>query len=382
MKLIDIFKPGKHVAASGDPFNFSESDVLATVAAYDPALHEAPIVVGHPKADAPAYGWVKALSFTEGVTRAEPDQVDPAFAEMVEAGRFKKVSASFYHPESPSNPVPGVFYLRHVGFLGAQPPAVKGLRNPEFNEADEKIVTIDFSEEIYGWSIISRMFRTLREYIIVKEGPEKADELVSNWDVDYLQNIAARAEAERGTAVAAFSETPPNQTPPSKGESMATAEQVAALEAENKRLKEEAESVTARENRVAAAERTHLHAGNADFCEQLVKEGKLHPKLKDDAVAVLNAMPADRAVEFSESDGKKENKPMTEAFKSFLSAQPKIVEFAEVGKGKAVAIDTDDATAIAAKALEFVESESKAGRDVTVVAAVQHVTAQQAAASN
>ncbi len=51
---------------------------------------------------------------------------------MVKAGRFKSRSASFYHPDNPNNPKPGVYYLRHVGFLGAQPPAVKGLKAVEF----------------------------------------------------------------------------------------------------------------------------------------------------------------------------------------------------------------------------------------------------------
>lgn len=49
MKPIHIFKPGKHVAMSGVSLNFSESDLAATVRAYDPALHEAPLVLGHPK---------------------------------------------------------------------------------------------------------------------------------------------------------------------------------------------------------------------------------------------------------------------------------------------------------------------------------------------
>jgi len=143
-KPLQIFKPGRHTAMSGAELAFSESDLAATAAAYDPALAEAPIVVGHPAADAPAYGWVKALAFAEGGLEAEPDQVDPAFAEMVAAGRFKKISASFYPPESPKNPVPGVYYLRHVGFLGAQPPAVKGLRAPSFADGDEAI-TLEFS---------------------------------------------------------------------------------------------------------------------------------------------------------------------------------------------------------------------------------------------
>lgn len=124
-KLIHIFKPGRHVAMSGAALNFTESDLQASAAAYDPAIHEAPLVIGHPKVDAPAYGWVKSLAAGGDGLNIEPHQVNPDFAEMFASGAFKKVSASFYAPDSPCNPVPGVYYLRHVGF-GAQPPAVKG----------------------------------------------------------------------------------------------------------------------------------------------------------------------------------------------------------------------------------------------------------------
>lgn len=135
---------------SGAELAFSEADLAATARAYDPALAEAPIVVGHPATDAPAYGWVKSLAFADGGLEAEPDQVDPAFAEMVSAGRFKKISASFHPPGSKSNPVPGVYYLRHVGFLGAAAPAVKGLRNPAFAEDDDAVsIEVDFSESTH-----------------------------------------------------------------------------------------------------------------------------------------------------------------------------------------------------------------------------------------
>jgi hypothetical protein len=135
-KLLQIFRAGRHTAMSGATLAFSDVDLEATAAAYDPAKSEAPIVVGHPTTDGPAYGWVRSLSFADGRLEAEPHQVDPAFAELVEAGRFKKISASFFTPGAANNPVPGVYYLRHVGFLGAQPPAVKGLRSPSFDGAD------------------------------------------------------------------------------------------------------------------------------------------------------------------------------------------------------------------------------------------------------
>ncbi|MEO5341395.1 MAG: hypothetical protein H7837_12910 [Magnetococcus sp. MYC-9] len=122
-----IFRPGTHTDQHGANLTFTESDLSACATAYDPSLHQAPLVVGHPVTNDPAWGWVQSLAYSGGRLLATPDQVDPAFAEMVNAGRYNKLSASFYLPDSPANPVQGTYYLRHVGFLGAQPPALKGL---------------------------------------------------------------------------------------------------------------------------------------------------------------------------------------------------------------------------------------------------------------
>ncbi|MBD2628482.1 hypothetical protein [Trichormus variabilis] len=147
-KYLEIFKAGKHTAMDGRTLSFGESEINASVKAYDPSIHEAPLVVGHPKSDAPAYGWVKGLTGNTGLMQAIPHQVDPVFAEMVNAGRFKKISASFYMPDHPTNPVPGVYYLKHVGFLGAVAPAVKGLKSASFEESEEGILDleVDFAE--------------------------------------------------------------------------------------------------------------------------------------------------------------------------------------------------------------------------------------------
>ncbi len=133
LKTIAIFRTGTHTAMNGETLDFTATDLAAMVAAYDVGRHEAPLVVGHPATNAPAYGWVKNVLLDGEVLYAEIHQVDPGFAEMVNAGRFKKISASFYIPESPNNPHPGVYSLRHVGFLGAQPPAIKGLPDAVFN---------------------------------------------------------------------------------------------------------------------------------------------------------------------------------------------------------------------------------------------------------
>lgn len=143
---IEIFRAGTHVDNAGTSRVFSVADVKAMAAAYSPTHQEAPLTLGHPDTNHPAYGWVKALTATDdGRLLMQADKVDPDFAAGVKAGRHKKRSASFYPPQSPSNPTPGQWYLRHVGWLGAHPPAVKGLADVSFGAetADEAVC--------FGW---------------------------------------------------------------------------------------------------------------------------------------------------------------------------------------------------------------------------------------
>ena len=135
-KSLHIFKPGRWTTIAGEAIEFSEADLAASARAYNPKLHKAPIVVGHPKSDDPAVGWAKSLTANERGLYITPEKVNPAFAESVQAGSYGTISAKFYRPTDAGNPVPGVWYLRHVGFLGAQPPSVKGLEAPEFAEDD------------------------------------------------------------------------------------------------------------------------------------------------------------------------------------------------------------------------------------------------------
>lgn len=90
MNALHIFKAGTHTDMHGRKINFSETMIGDMVQAYDPSLHEAPIVVGHPRTDDPAYGWVKSLAADGSDVLAEPHEVDPAFAELVASKRFKK----------------------------------------------------------------------------------------------------------------------------------------------------------------------------------------------------------------------------------------------------------------------------------------------------
>lgn len=155
MSMLEILKVGPVTAKNGIRYNFSEHDLQHMIDVYNPNLYRAPLVIGHPSEQAPAYGYVKALSYANGKLLAEPVQVDPQFSEMVNSGKYLSLSASFYAPHAPGNPKPGTTYLRHVGFLGAAPPAVKGLAFPQFAEGNNNIIefTGDSTERITAGTI-------------------------------------------------------------------------------------------------------------------------------------------------------------------------------------------------------------------------------------
>lgn len=130
---IEIFRAGTYTDNNGIQRTFTLSDVRAIATSYNPQRHEAPLVLGHPRDNKPAYGWVKNLQAThDGRLLMLAEQIEPEFADGVQSGRFKKRSASFYPPNNSDNPTPGNWYLKHVGWLGAQAPAVKGLTDASF----------------------------------------------------------------------------------------------------------------------------------------------------------------------------------------------------------------------------------------------------------
>ncbi|HKV94892.1 MAG TPA: hypothetical protein VJW20_20270 [Candidatus Angelobacter sp.] len=162
---IELFRAGEY----GDKGSYSEGDIDKMIANYDPAAHEAPIVIGHPEHNAPAYGWVESLKRVGQVLMGKLKQVQPAFEDMVRKGMFKKRSISFY--VTPNGPA-----LRHVGFLGAMPPEVKGL-------ADVKLASfsagtfqaIDFAEkenEMDNEQIKKSFMEALKEFFGIGVTPK------------------------------------------------------------------------------------------------------------------------------------------------------------------------------------------------------------------
>lgn len=314
---IEVFRAGKHVALDGTEHVITERDLLDAAEQYDPALSEAPLVVGHPKLNAPAYGWASRVFVDQGVLRIEPHQVDPAFAELVNAGRFKKVSASFYLPTSPSNPKPGKFYLRHIGFLGAQPPAVKGLRDASFGDSNEGVVEFGSFDRWHVFRDIAGVFRRIRDSFIERDGAEKTDQLIPAWMVDSIAEAAQPPQVP-----AAFSEPEDTMT----DRTAEFAERDAALNAKDADLRSREAAIQARE---AQARQNDIAA----FAESLVVEGKLLPRQKAVVVALLAGEGNGAEVEFAEGD-QTVKKSRLDAWREFLGELPKVIDFAEKSAGQ------------------------------------------------
>lgn len=331
MKRFAIFKPGKHTASSGQELSFSEADLAATVRVYDPAKHEAPIVVGHPKDNLPAYGWVSGISFSEGSLEADPKQVDPDFSEMVQAGRFKKRSASFYAPNSPAHPLAGTpdhgtYYLRHVAFLGAAPPAVKGLRDVSFSDSDG---CVEFEEDWYIAGTLARLFGNLRDWIISTAGLEKADSLLPKYAIEDLSQHAKDMRPD------------PNALPSFNEDSDMTPEQIKALqdklaaaETENAKLKADVAKMSTDfaelQKTQAEAAKAATVAGIKTKVEALVKAGKVTPAEVETLVAFAAAQDdASATFDFAEAADKKVKVTARDLFLRQLDARPVAVDFEE-----------------------------------------------------
>lgn len=316
--LIKLMRPGSFTSMEGVKVSFSQADLEGSAAAYDVASDPAPLVVGHPKHDAPAFGWVKDVVFQDGHLCAVPDpaKLDPAFAEAVNAGRFPKVSGKFYLADDPNNPKPGTLYLKNIGFLGGAAPAVKGLGTVAFEE-------------------------------------------------------------ERDAATITIEQPMETGMPPKTDQEVAFAEREAEIARQEAALAERETAIKTREGELTTATAKALHDSNVAFAEALIGAGTLAPAGKDLVVTILDDLDATKTVSFGEGDAKQDLTPVT-AFKKLFEGAGKIVSFGELA-AKTGADDALDPQAIADRAQAFAEERKAAGQVITIQAAVRHVMKHDAA---
>ena len=321
---IEIFASGQHKAVDGKAWAFDGAALDQIVSSYDFAANPAPVVVGHPTLDAPAYGWVKAVARDGDKIVADLDQVEPAFAEAVKAGRYKRVSASFYPPDHAGNPTPGKWHLKHVGFLGAAAPAVRGVRPVAFSAEQAGCAEFAF---INNLDLLGNPSLSKHEDHNMADKKEGA--------VDFAA-AEAKLQADR-----------------------------AALETEQAKLKADRDALAA--DRAAASA-----ADAAAFAEGLVKAGKLAPAGKALVAGLLGTLEATATVSFGEAG---ELAPAAAFKKLFDSATP-LISFGEQAKDDGAGKLAKDPQALAEAAAAFSAEQAAKGIIVTADAAVRHVLAK------
>ncbi|MEW5745274.1 MAG: hypothetical protein AB1805_07560 [Nitrospirota bacterium] len=318
VKKVPIFRAGVHVDSNGNRREWTVDDLDSMVKNFDLSEFIPAIVVGHPKVEDPRYGDFDAV-YREGKTLFADVDVIPEMHDAWKKGLYPERSVRIVKLDD------GTYKIRHLGLLGAHPPAVTGLPRVEFSAEDGEEVIIDFSE--YRFPVVGRVLRRLREFYIEKFGVEEADRIVNEYELEDLQRVEPEAVSS-----AAFSE------PTQGGGDMPTQreqELEQQLAEERRKSADFSEKLKQKDAEVATANQktTVLLAENrkkefSSFCEGLRNEGKLPPAVMPKVLDFMEILSGVETFDFAEGDGKKAAKPV-EMFKEFLSGLGKVIEFGE-----------------------------------------------------
>jgi hypothetical protein len=342
---IEIFRAGDYSAAGKGVI--TAQDLGRVVRNYDPTYHEAPETLGHRSDDQPAYGWIDALTVDGDKLLAREREVDPKFQEARRAGKFKKRSAAFYCDENGQ-----VTGLRHLAWLGAGIPEVKGLQDVAFNDRGAKFIKVDFGEdETVAEKTISEQIREgIASFFSELTGRSDKPKSFSEADVQRIATEAATTAATPLTAKIAALET--------------------SLTAETAKFAEREAALAGGEvkQRATAAVARLKTAGK--WVPAFEKQGL---GLVFDELAKLTV-----TVEFGEGDAKKKVTPL-ETLVLFLEGLPKIVpggRTVEMSGARKPGSLSGDPLTDAARAYREERKADNDGKGISFGEALAHVAAE------
>jgi len=331
---VEVFSVGEQTDANGNTREWTDADLNKIVSNYKTNKHEAPLVVGHPKENAPAFGWVEELKTDGKLLFAKFRQLVPEFVDAVKQGMYKKRSISLY-PD---------LTLRHIGFLGAVPPAVKGLADIKFKEQIESII-IEFNELNNEKGDIDMTEEQIKE--LLKEALKVQKETLDSEFAEQFKKLE-EANTKLSDELDTFKEKKadtPNLKPEDKKPEDKDFENLKLNQDEFK----EASVKVAIELAELKKDNTFLIAQNKatelknrvseykEFVNELHSNGKIVSDTQSEIVDLMEALHQLGEVNFAEG---KEN-ALTK-FKEYLNKQPKLVEFEEKAN-KPKVLDTKSA---------------------------------------
>jgi len=326
---LEVFRSGTHTSGNGIEKTYTDEDIKQIAQTYnDQKEHEAPLVLGHPATDDPAYGWAKELKEAGGKLLAYVDHVSDGIKEAVSRGEYKKVSIALY-PDG---------LLRHIGLLGAVPPAVKGLAPVQFAEGQEFEEYTVANDE--AQTIATKILTGLQKFfsdIIAGQKPASSfseNQAQEEKDMDELKQQIADLSA------ALASRTVAHDT------------QFAAMASTIDTLTQKLDA-GARTSGIEASK-----SAFAVFAEGLAKEGKILPAEKDGIIEeYADLLAAEGTLTFAEGQVKP-----SEKMKARLTARPVLIQpgktFAEGDQAAPRKLDATEVPAQFAELANRVNPES------------------------
>ena len=372
---VEVFRAGTHTDSKGRKCQFSQADLDQMAANH--ALGAAPIVLGHPRDNDPAYGWADGYKREGDKLFARFADVNPAFSDSVASGAYRNRSLSVFKDDAHG------WRVRHVGFLGAVPPAIDGLKPLQFAAPEDDCY--EFSGPgyslVWGLESASKCLSSLRDWLIEKEGVEGADKVLPKWQIDTINESAAQARAEyqdeSDPATTNFSTDPKGtKTMSQEQQDALTAAQEAQRVAEEK-LAEFTRASEAKDAELAALRKERQTERLSGVVEGLVRAGKVTPAQRAGMVEFMAAIEDQDAGEFcfSQGDGQAEAKKTPgQWFAEFAASLPVQVQLGKaIGDSQETAAASDP-SAIAKMAREYMADQEAKGVTVLLHDAIQHVS--------
>lgn len=378
---IEVFKADTHTDSKGRKISFSQADLDQMIVNH--ALGAAPAVIGHPKDTAPAYAQVEEYKREGNSLFAKFTKINPAFESGVESGAYFNRSLSVHKDDKHG------WRVRHIGWLGAMPPAIDGLQPVEFSADDDSC--FEFAAPgyslVWGLESAAKLMRSLRDRMIEKDGLEAADATLPQWQIDSMLEAATTARQQFGEANPSLFNQPTGEDDMSITQAdldKAVADAAAAGEAKGKAA---AEAVSKAE--FAATQTQLVTLQKERQKERIATQIK---GWKDKGVIV----PADEAglseymatledggaeFSFSKAEGGEDKKTPAQFFADFMSARKPVVKLGSSGQADdATPLNTQSAADLTKAANDFMAAEAKEGRNVSSAQAVQHVISLASAA--
>jgi hypothetical protein len=302
---IEIFRGGRQVDSNGREHD-GDALIERAVQTFDSTHHEPPLVIGHPADNSPAFGWVESLKTAArdgaSILLAKCRQVVPEFADLVKQGVYKKRSAAFY-PDG---------RLRHVGFLGGMPPAVKGLADIGFTAAADTV--FEFSDDYHHVGAASSRDR--------KEEAMKFSEFMEIFK--FWKQVEKDPDLQLPE---------PPQAPAKPADNAVKTFSEAEVQTQIEAAKKQAELDARRHIEAEFAEKTAAFVAEArkraltSWCDEKIAAGKIAPAwVKLGLVEFMQRLDAEDEIRFAEDV----TSSAVDWMKRFIDELPKLVDFGEI----------------------------------------------------